>query len=45
MSRLATDGREMSTDEGALRKAALRQRLMAQRKALRPEQVLSLIHI
>ena len=39
VGRLATDGREMSTDEGALRKAALRQQLSAQRKALRPEQV------
>ena len=39
VGRLATGGREMSTDEGLLRKAALRRRLTAQRKALHPDQV------
>jgi len=39
VSRLATGGSEMPTDEGLLRKAALRRRLSAQRKALHPDQV------
>ena len=39
MGRLATNGPEMPTEDGPRRKVVLRQRLTAQRKALRPEQV------